>query len=112
MPSVSRRHALLRRRGGQYFILDTNSSSGVFVNGQRVGPQGQPLSQGDLITIGGATIEFSAQPDPSPRSLFDSLRLPPSRNRDSHQTSRFPTRGFLILNRPTKRRPTKRRPTM
>ncbi|HEX5731795.1 MAG TPA: MFS transporter [Blastocatellia bacterium] len=65
-PSVSRRHALLRRRGGQYVILDTNSSSGVFVNGERVGPQGQPLRQGDVIAIGGATLKFSAQPGPPP----------------------------------------------
>ncbi|HET8674276.1 MAG TPA: MFS transporter [Blastocatellia bacterium] len=74
-PSVSRRHALLRRRGGQYLILDTNSSSGVFVNGQRVGPQGQTLSQGDVIAIGGATLKFSAQPDlPPPKPV----RQPPA----------------------------------
>ena len=91
-PSVSRRHALLRRRGGQYVILDTNSSSGVFVNGQRVGQQGQPLSQGDVITIGGASIKFSAQPDPPPPKPVERPQAPvePQTRRPSNQPA--PTR--------------------
>lgn len=65
-PMVSRYHATLRRRDGQYVILDAASSSGIFINGQRVGPQGQALRQGDVITIGGTNLTFSAQIAPKP----------------------------------------------
>jgi eukaryotic-like serine/threonine-protein kinase len=66
-PMVSRYHATLRRQDGQYVILDTGSSSGVFINGQRVGPQGQALRQGDVITMGRTNLTFSAQIAPKPQ---------------------------------------------
>lgn len=65
-PMVSRYHATLRRRDGQYFILDTGSGSGIFINGQRVGPQGQALRQGDVITMGRTILTFRAQMAPKP----------------------------------------------
>jgi serine/threonine-protein kinase len=60
-PMVSRYHARVRRQEGQYVIVDTGSSSGVFINGQRIGPQGRALRQGDVITMGRTKITFSAQ---------------------------------------------------
>lgn len=60
-PLVSRYHAKLRGRDGEYFILDTGSSSGIFINGQRIGPQGQWLREGDVITMGRTNLTFTAQ---------------------------------------------------
>lgn len=65
-PMVSRYHATLRRREGQYFIIDTGSGSGIFINGQRVGAQGQALRQGDVITMGRTILTFRAQIAPKP----------------------------------------------
>lgn len=67
-PTVSRYHGILRRQNGRYVILDLNSSSGIFVNNQRIGPQGWVLGQGDVITIGRTSITFSIQTAAPPKS--------------------------------------------
>ncbi len=54
--NVSRRHAELRRRGGDYAIVDLDSTNGVEVNGLRVGSQ--PLADGDVITLGATKVTF------------------------------------------------------
>ena len=48
---VSRRHAILERRGEQYVLRDNGSSNGTMVNGDRVLSE-QTLNDGDLIAIG------------------------------------------------------------
>ena len=35
---ISRQHAIIEHRGDQYFIKDTNSSNGVYVNNRRISP--------------------------------------------------------------------------
>jgi pSer/pThr/pTyr-binding forkhead associated (FHA) protein len=50
-PGVSRRHARLYRRGEQYFVEDSGSSNGTFVNDRRLG-EPHPLSDGDEIRLG------------------------------------------------------------
>jgi DNA-binding response OmpR family regulator len=47
---VSRQHAVLRRRGGQFVLEDAGSKNGVFVNGQRV-IKAHPLADGDVIQL-------------------------------------------------------------
>jgi hypothetical protein len=47
---VSRQHARLRHKGGQFVIEDGGSKNGVFVNGQRV-IKPQPLEDGDVIQL-------------------------------------------------------------
>jgi len=50
-PEVSRDHAVLLRRKDGWFITDTGSKTGVFVNGEQT--EGRcPLAVGDIITIG------------------------------------------------------------
>jgi serine/threonine-protein kinase len=58
--SVSRRHARLFARAGQFFIEDLNSANGTFINGaQRLAPQQpQPLTNGDEIKCGDARLRF------------------------------------------------------
>jgi pSer/pThr/pTyr-binding forkhead associated (FHA) protein len=54
--SVSRRHALLARRGERMVILDDRSRNGVHVNGQRVSEA--TLADGDTIAIGQVLLRF------------------------------------------------------
>jgi len=57
---VSRRHAILERRGEQYVLRDNSSSNGTMVNGDRVLSE-QPLKDGDLIAIGSARLLFNLE---------------------------------------------------
>jgi pSer/pThr/pTyr-binding forkhead associated (FHA) protein len=54
--SVSRRHALVTRRGERTLILDDRSRNGVHVNGTRVGEA--ELRDGDTIIVGRVTLRF------------------------------------------------------
>jgi pSer/pThr/pTyr-binding forkhead associated (FHA) protein len=54
--SVSRRHALLARRGDVTVILDDRSLNGIRVNGERV--KEAILRDGDTIAIGQVTLRF------------------------------------------------------
>jgi pSer/pThr/pTyr-binding forkhead associated (FHA) protein len=54
--SVSRRHALIARRGEQTVILDDRSRNGVHVNGKRVSEAA--LADGDIIVCGHVTLRF------------------------------------------------------
>ncbi len=54
--SVSRRHALIARRGELTVILDDRSLTGIRVNGERV--KEAPLSNGDVIAVGQVTLRF------------------------------------------------------
>lgn len=54
--SVSRRHALITRRGEQTVILDDRSRNGVHVNGQRVSEA--VLHDGDTIVCGHVTLRY------------------------------------------------------
>ena len=54
--SVSRRHALVARRGEQTVILDDRSLNGVAVNGTRVGEA--VLNDGDAVAVGRVQLRF------------------------------------------------------
>jgi pSer/pThr/pTyr-binding forkhead associated (FHA) protein len=54
--SVSRRHALITRRGERTVILDDRSRNGVHVNGVRVTEA--DLHDGDTIVCGHVTLRF------------------------------------------------------
>lgn len=54
--AVSRRHALIVRRGDGYVVLDDRSRNGTFVNDERVAEA--TLRDGDVITIGAVAIRF------------------------------------------------------
>jgi pSer/pThr/pTyr-binding forkhead associated (FHA) protein len=54
--SVSRRHALIARRGERTVILDDRSRNGVHVNGVRVGEA--DLHDGDTVVCGHVTLRF------------------------------------------------------
>jgi hypothetical protein len=54
--TVSRRHALVVRRNGQYFIEDKGSLNGTFLNRRRI--ESGPLEDGDELQIGKYKLTF------------------------------------------------------
>jgi uncharacterized RDD family membrane protein YckC len=59
---VSRRHAVIEPRGGQFFLRDCNSSNGSLVNGDRVSERS--LRDGDLVAIGTVRLLFREEAEP------------------------------------------------
>jgi hypothetical protein len=57
-PAVSRRHAEVRRRDGQFVVVDLDSTNGTRVNG--TGIRERVLADGDEITVGGVAVRFEA----------------------------------------------------
>jgi pSer/pThr/pTyr-binding forkhead associated (FHA) protein len=57
---VSRRHARISFRDGQYFLEDLGSTNGTFVNrGRRLSPgTSQTLKDGDEIIVGKTFLRF------------------------------------------------------
>ncbi len=53
---VSRTHAKLLARGGRFSIKDQNSTSGTYVNGQRV--RRKTLDSGDIISLAGIPMLY------------------------------------------------------
>jgi hypothetical protein len=66
-PTVSRRHALISKRGAIYLLSDLGSSNGTFVNGRRLAPSTESaLSNADDIQIGVLHFTF-AHPESAER---------------------------------------------
>jgi DNA-binding NtrC family response regulator len=61
-PRVSRKHAELRVARGQTVLIDS-SSTGTFVNGQRLGGS-RALESGDLIRVGDSFLLYRAEHEP------------------------------------------------
>ncbi|MBL7201672.1 MAG: FHA domain-containing protein [Anaerolineae bacterium] len=65
---VSRQHAQLRRRHGQYVLYDLDSTGGTTVNDRRV--REVPLQPGDMIAFAGLKVRFErAAEDAEPPSV-------------------------------------------
>jgi len=58
---VSRRHALLRFRHGNYTIVDLGSSNGTYINDAEIREE-VVLHDGDVIKVGGHEILYSTAP--------------------------------------------------
>ncbi len=56
-PAVSRNHCVLLRRSKGWFITDTGSKSGTFVNGEQIHKRTQLLID-DVINVGNSEFEF------------------------------------------------------
>jgi pSer/pThr/pTyr-binding forkhead associated (FHA) protein len=53
--TVSGNHADIVNEAGHWYIIDANSTNGVFVNGTKVSKQ--KLNNNDLIKLGAATLK-------------------------------------------------------
>jgi pSer/pThr/pTyr-binding forkhead associated (FHA) protein len=60
---ISRTHAELRRRDGQWILVDLGSSNGTKVNNRPI--EQHLLRAGDRIQLGGSTILFAPGEDPN-----------------------------------------------
>lgn len=77
--TVSRDHAVLLRREEGWFITDTGSKSGVFVNGEKT--QGRhPVFVGDKITVGMTTLTLRRADDPTDANQRRKVAPPKQRN--------------------------------
>lgn len=56
--SVSRRHSRIESDGTNFYVHDTGSTNGTFVNGQQVSTA--MLRNGDTLTIGNIVLRFIA----------------------------------------------------
>jgi pSer/pThr/pTyr-binding forkhead associated (FHA) protein len=63
--AVSRHHATVRFRGGEFFIQDNKSANGTFVNGQLIDKPTRILN-GDVITIGNENLIAAYHQDKPP----------------------------------------------
>ena len=63
-PKISRAHAELRDRDGQWMVIDLGSSNGTRVNDRPI--EQHPLRDGDRIQLGRTVIVFAAAEDPNP----------------------------------------------
>lgn len=70
-PSVSRKHARVEQRNGNWWIVDLKSTNGVKVNGNLVSES--QVNAGDKIFVGSVQLEVKALPsvDFSAESMFD-----------------------------------------
>ena len=59
---VSRKHCEIRVEDGSITIRDLGSSNGTFVNQEKV--ESQPLSAGDLVSVGGLVFVVSVNGEP------------------------------------------------
>jgi adenylate cyclase len=55
-PHISRHHIQFRRRDGAYWVFDTNSQSGTFVN--NVAVRQHALQPGDVVRIGRTQLVY------------------------------------------------------
>jgi hypothetical protein len=53
---VSRHHAQLRYRSRRFWVADTGSTNGTFVNGEAI--EERALNDGDVISLGGLEVVF------------------------------------------------------
>ncbi|MDP4180455.1 MAG: FHA domain-containing protein [Bacillota bacterium] len=59
-PYMSSKHASFLFKDGKYFIHDSGSTNGTFINGKEVKKTPQPLKDGDKIRIGQIDFLFVA----------------------------------------------------
>lgn len=62
-PTVSKSHAVISRRLDNWHIYDLNSSWGIVVNGEKI-KNSAVIKDGDTITLGGSSFDFSVLDDP------------------------------------------------
>ncbi len=57
--TVSRFHAVLALRKGGWYVFDTDSKTGVYLNGKQISHAGK-ISDGDTLSLGNAVLKFSS----------------------------------------------------
>lgn len=62
-PSVSRRHASIRQRGGEHVLIDEKSTNGTFIGRVKLPPEApRVVRSGELVRIGRVWLEIRIEP--------------------------------------------------
>jgi pSer/pThr/pTyr-binding forkhead associated (FHA) protein len=69
--SISRKHALIRRSGGQTTVRDLGSKNGVALNGDKLTESGR-LRDGDVVAVGHTELKYRETSSPSLDELEES----------------------------------------
>jgi sigma-B regulation protein RsbU (phosphoserine phosphatase) len=62
---LSRHHAEIRERNGQFYVVDLGSRNGTYVNNDRIRGE-RLLGDGDVVALGGTSLVFHATEIPGP----------------------------------------------
>lgn len=113
-PSVSRKHAIIKREGTVYKVIDRGSRNGTLLNGSAVVEE--ILKDGDTITIGNTTFRFGfteSLSDQINQEHTQILSPPPKKSRSkqggspmvSEMQDGTPTQNPALQNKPYKNAP-------
>jgi pSer/pThr/pTyr-binding forkhead associated (FHA) protein len=104
-PEVSRRHAVVRDRGGILELTDLGSLNGTWVNGVRVTAPTQ-LAAGDSLRVGTTTIavEVAQPPVPMEPTRAGAATTPPPAPPSPPPAEAPPSGGFAPPTLPQRRR--------
>ena len=72
-PTISRDHAVLLRREAGWFITDTGSKAGVYVNDQKTSGR-HPVFVGDRITLGTTVLTLRRADDPTDAAIRNKIK--------------------------------------
>jgi pSer/pThr/pTyr-binding forkhead associated (FHA) protein len=64
-PTVSRQHAIVKRRKRRWELIDAKSSNGTFVEDIRITDKPVSLTDGQEVRFGGAKFVFRETPSPA-----------------------------------------------
>ena len=92
-PTVSKRHAIMRRRRRRWELVDANSSNGTFVGNTRITDKAALLADGQEIRIGGAKFVFREAALATSQGEERPVRLPRRKSAFSVRTAS----AFIIL---------------
>jgi uncharacterized protein YkwD len=73
-PTVSRRHAIIRRTGRRFEIADLESSNGTFVNGRRISRPVR-IQPGDEVRFAGSRFRLEDAPRSGARARFTAFMM-------------------------------------
>ncbi len=76
-PQLSRGHLQVKlvQGDGRHYAIDFGSKNGVFVNGASVAGDGVPLSDRDVIKIGGTTIVYTTDDSLDAQHVREAMKM-------------------------------------
>lgn len=74
---ISKRHAVILRTDGVYWIEDLNSRNGVYVNGRRIEKR-ERLFDGSLLKLGSTILRFESSFSITPGETETAMKTEPS----------------------------------
>jgi pSer/pThr/pTyr-binding forkhead associated (FHA) protein len=80
--TVSRQHATISRQGSAFYVIDNQSSNGVYLNGQKLpANQNCPLQHGDMLRLGEYLLVFKHEEQAAEPLALSTIKLDNSKIR-------------------------------